>query len=122
MGDCLGDVLRMKVPGSCPRGRLKKSWMDNVKENLRKLNLREDDAYDRDNWRVVIKRQTLLNLGKIRRNMEKVKKNKEYAFWDMDQIGPCYSCIDFCYKTKNSAKCILHVQNVRASYSRNPKD
>ena len=58
VGDCLGDVLRMEVSGSRPRGRPKKSWMDNVKEDLRKLNLREDDAYDRDYWRAVIKRQT----------------------------------------------------------------
>ena len=60
-GDCLGDVLRVEVPGSRPRGRPKKSWMDNVKEDMRKLNLREDDALDRDYWRAVIKRQTPQN-------------------------------------------------------------
>ena len=38
-GDCLGEVLRMDVTGNRPRGRPKKIWMDNVKEDLRKLNL-----------------------------------------------------------------------------------
>ena len=57
-GDCLGDVLQVEVPGSRPRGRPKKTWFDNVKEDLRTLNLREDDAHDRDYWRAVIKRQT----------------------------------------------------------------
>ena len=33
-GECLGDVLRMEVPGNRPRGRPKKTWMDNVKEDL----------------------------------------------------------------------------------------
>ena len=58
MGDCLNDFLRMEVPGSRPKGGPKKSRMDNVKEDLRKLNVREDDAHDRDHWRAVINRQT----------------------------------------------------------------
>ena len=58
VGDCYGDVLRIEVPGSRPRERRKKSWMDNVKEDLGNLNLREDDAYNPDYWRAVIKRQT----------------------------------------------------------------
>ena len=58
VGDCLGDVLQIEVPGNRPRGRPKKSWMDNLKEYLRKLNLREDDAYNRDYWRAVMKRLT----------------------------------------------------------------
>ena len=67
MGDCLGDVLRMEVAGNHPRGRPKKSWMDNVKEDLRMLNLKEEDAEDRDRWRAVINRQTPQNSGKRRR-------------------------------------------------------
>ena len=45
----------MEVPGSRPRGMPKKSWMDNAKEDIRKLKLREDDANDWDYWRAVIK-------------------------------------------------------------------
>ena len=41
-GDCLGEVLQMVVTGNRPRGRPKKTWMDNVKEDMRKLNLTED--------------------------------------------------------------------------------
>ena len=51
----------MEVAGNRPRGRPKKTWMDNVKEDMRKLNLREDDVHDRDYWRAVIKRQTPQN-------------------------------------------------------------
>ena len=58
VGDCLGDILRMDVRGNRPGGRPKMYWMDNMKEDLRKLNMREDDAYDWDYWRAVIKRQT----------------------------------------------------------------
>ena len=56
--DCLGDVLRIEVAGSHPRGRSRKYGMDNVKEDLKKLKLKEDDAYDRDYLRPGIKHQT----------------------------------------------------------------
>ena len=67
VGDCLGDVLRMEVDGARPRGRPRKSWRANVKEDLRMLNLREEDAQDRDRWRAIINRQTPQNLGRRRR-------------------------------------------------------
>ena len=54
----LGEVMQMEVTGTRPRGRPKKVWMKNVEEDLRELNLTQEDAYDRDKWRNIIKRQT----------------------------------------------------------------
>ena len=51
----LGEVMELNVPGVRPRGRPRKQWKDNVKEDMRKLNLREESAYDRDVWREAIK-------------------------------------------------------------------
>ena len=54
----LGEVMEMEVTGTRPRGRPKKVWMNNIEEDQNELNLTQDDAYDRDRWRDIIKRQT----------------------------------------------------------------
>ena len=50
--------MEMEVAGTRPRGRPKKVWLKNIEEDQRKLNLTQDDAYDGDRWRAVVKRQT----------------------------------------------------------------
>ena len=54
----LGEVMEMEIPGTRPRGRPKKTWMKNIEEDMSQLNLNEEDVYDRDRWRVLIKSQT----------------------------------------------------------------
>ena len=51
----LGEVMELNVQGVRPRGRPRKRWKDNVKEDMRALNLREESAYDLDVWRKAIK-------------------------------------------------------------------
>ena len=46
------------VEGRRPRGRPKKTWMDNVKEDMRVLNITDETAMDRERWRSAIARQT----------------------------------------------------------------
>jgi len=48
-----------EVQGRRPRGRPRKTWMDNVKEDMRMLNMTEDMIEDRQMWRNAIARQTL---------------------------------------------------------------
>ena len=54
----LGEAMELEVTGSRPRGRPKITWMKNVEEDLLQLNLNQEDVYDREKWRVLIKRQT----------------------------------------------------------------
>lgn len=61
----LGGVLQIEVAGVRPRGRPKKTWWSNVKEDLAKLGLTEEDAQDRKRWRRLIKRPTLSQKGNI---------------------------------------------------------
>ena len=51
----LGEVMELNVPGVRSRGRPRKQWKDNIKEDMKTLNLREESAYDRDVWREAIK-------------------------------------------------------------------
>ena len=60
----LGSALYFKVAGMRPRGRPKKTWWRNVKEDPTKLGLTEKDAQDRKRWHRLIKRPTLSHGGK----------------------------------------------------------
>ena len=57
-GGVLGAAMEMEVTGTRPRGRPRKTWMKNIEEDLRKLSLVQEDAYDRDRWRGLIRSQT----------------------------------------------------------------
>ena len=54
----LGKVRCLEAPGRRPPGRPKKTWAKNVEENLKEAGLEEQDALDRDRWRVILKRLT----------------------------------------------------------------
>ena len=56
--EALGAVLNVEVAGHRGRGRPRKSWLKNVEEDMKKLNLSMADVHDRDRWRRLIKRQT----------------------------------------------------------------
>ena len=47
-------VWKMEVEGRRPVGRPKKTWNDNIKEDLTVLGLSVNDAWDRDKWRSAI--------------------------------------------------------------------
>ena len=44
-------VLRMELPGKRKRGRPKRMFMDVVKEDMAEVEVTEEDAEDRSNWR-----------------------------------------------------------------------
>ena len=51
------------VEGTRPRGRPKKSWMDVVNSDLRRLNITREDAQDRSAWRRLVYGEGQANLG-----------------------------------------------------------
>ena len=54
----LGKIRRLEAPGRRPPGRPKKTWAKNVEENLREAGVEEEDALERESWRVIINRLT----------------------------------------------------------------
>ncbi|XP_013866635.1 uncharacterized protein LOC106519479 [Austrofundulus limnaeus] len=44
-------MLRMELPGRRPRGRPKRRFMDGVKEDMKVVGVREEDAEDRVTWK-----------------------------------------------------------------------
>ena len=72
-GACLlGEVIGMEVTGPRPGRRTKEILVENIEEDLCKLHLMQDDAYDRDRWKTILKRQTHYE-GTRTRKTEKVK-------------------------------------------------
>ena len=51
-------VMELEVEGRKPVGRPKKTWSMVVEEGMRKLNIAEDMAEDRKQWRQLISRPT----------------------------------------------------------------
>ena len=47
----LGRVMELEVTGRRPVGRPKKTWSKVVEEDMRKLNITEDMAEDRHQWK-----------------------------------------------------------------------
>ena len=60
-GEALAIARDWTVEGRRPRGRLRKTWIDNVREDMRILNLTDDMTEDRQMWKSAIARQTLLS-------------------------------------------------------------
>ena len=44
-------MLRMELPGKRKRGRPKRRFMDGVREDMAEVEVTEEDAEDRNNWR-----------------------------------------------------------------------
>ena len=59
-GEALATIREWTVEGRRPRGGPRKTWMDNVKEDMRILNITDETARDRERWRSAIARQTPL--------------------------------------------------------------
>ena len=59
-GEALATIRDWTVDGRRPRGRPRKSWMDNVKDDMRVLNITDEIARDRERWRSAIARLTPL--------------------------------------------------------------
>ncbi len=49
-------MMGMELPGKRKRGRLKRRFMDVVKEDLAEVEVTEEDRKDRNNWRWKIRR------------------------------------------------------------------
>ena len=64
--EVLGRILDMTVEGRRPPGRPKKNWISCVRDDLRTLNISEEEAHDRRRWEQVIKMSNLVT-GNIRR-------------------------------------------------------
>ena len=60
-GEVLATVRDWTVEGRRPRGRPRKTWMDNVRDDMRRLNLTDDMTEDRQMWKNAIARQTPLS-------------------------------------------------------------
>ena len=50
-------MLNYNVAGAYPRGRPKKRWMDNVRKDMKSLNINAELAVDRENWRRVTQKK-----------------------------------------------------------------
>ena len=48
-------MLSFELPGRRPRGRPKRRFMDEVKEDMKLVGVREEDAQDRVRWRQLIR-------------------------------------------------------------------
>ena len=48
-------MLRMELPGKRKRGRPKRRFMDVVKEDMAEVEVTEEDADNRSNWRLKIR-------------------------------------------------------------------
>ena len=60
-GEVLATIRDWTVEGRRPRGRPRKTWMDNVREDMRVLNITDETAQDREKWRSAIARLTPLS-------------------------------------------------------------
>ena len=56
--ESLGKTQFIEVLGSRPPGGPRKTWMKNMQEEFTSLNLQEEHALNRDQWRTVISRLT----------------------------------------------------------------
>ena len=56
--EILGRTQHVVAPGGRPPGRPKKTWRRNMQEELASLNLQEEQAQNRDQWKRVINRLT----------------------------------------------------------------
>ena len=54
----LWKAMELEVEGRTPISRPKKSWIKVVEEDMRKVNITEDIAEDRKEWRQLISRPT----------------------------------------------------------------
>ena len=57
--------MELEVEGRMPVGRLKRTWKKLVGEDMRKLNITEDMAKDRKQWRQLISHQMMMMRCKV---------------------------------------------------------
>ena len=61
--DTTKKMLNMQVQGNRRRGRPKKRWLDNIREDMKEYKMTEDMAQNRNVWHVKIKAGPLLHGG-----------------------------------------------------------
>ena len=54
--ECVKTCMDLKIKGNARRGRPKKTWWENVKEDMRVAGLVKRHAVDRDKWRAGVAR------------------------------------------------------------------
>ena len=45
-------MVEFEIPGKRTRGRPRRRWNDNIKEDMKKANVSEEEAKDRLKWRM----------------------------------------------------------------------
>ena len=48
-----GRMIKIEIPGKRTRGRPRRRWNDNIKEDMKKVDVSEEEAEDRVRWRTV---------------------------------------------------------------------
>ena len=66
-GSVVQTAMQLEVPGTRPRGRPKMRWWDTINEDLRRTQLKEEDASDRSQWRRAYRHADPAPCGKRRR-------------------------------------------------------
>ena len=56
-------IMEYNIPGTYPRGRPKKRWLDNIKNDLSSLSLVEGKVVDRIEWRKAIRPSNVLQIS-----------------------------------------------------------
>lgn len=89
-GEVLATIKGWTVDGRRPRGRLGNTGMDNVREDMRDLNIRDDTARDRERWRSAIARLTPLtgnNWRKRGSEVESLTRTVYESNYRMEELG-----------------------------------
>ena len=61
--DTTKKMLNMQVQGKRRKGRPKKRWLDNIREDMKEYKMTEDMAQNRSVWHVKLKADPLLHAG-----------------------------------------------------------
>ena len=66
-------ILEMEVPGKRKRGRPRRRWTDNIREDMDRVGVKDEDMGDREGWRTATRCLTL-NRDKASRKRRRVAR------------------------------------------------